>query len=73
MSLCALCGIGCIPMADYQVPVCYRCDAAFEDRLLAALAPKLPPWAARLPLSYRTGAADPADLAALMAAFRVSS
>ena len=73
MSLCALCGIGCIPMADYHIPVCYRCDAAFEDRLLAELAPKLPAWAAQLPLSYRTGPGHPDDVADLMAAFRRSS
>lgn len=38
MSSCVVCGRGCVPMADYEVPVCPRCDAAQEDILAAAIA-----------------------------------
>ena len=61
MSRCGLCLRWCIPMADYDDPVCLRCDAGSLKRL--------PEWAARLPLSFRTGPGRPEDIAELVAAF----
>ena len=79
MTHCHLCGHDCIPMADYDIPICARCDADTEDGLTPPILRKRRPrrgiaaWAAELPLSYRTGPAHPDDLADLMAAFRRSS
>lgn len=73
MTPCVVCFRLCTPMADYDVPVCHRCDAASEDRRWAFLTtPRgrgLPQWAADLPPSYRTGPGDPDDIAELIAAF----
>lgn len=82
---CVLCGARCVPMADYDAPVCHECD----DRHEAALArlDTMPPPARHIPwvdsLAWGAGAvahakqlvradappARPEDLAALMEAF----
>lgn len=80
MTRCIICLTGCIPMADYEHPVCIRCDARNDAAWVALLAnpPRrgrhsrsqkwtLPDWAARLPTSHHTGPGDPADIAALLA------
>lgn len=36
MTACVICGRRCVPMADYDAPVCARCDAAQDDILAAA-------------------------------------
>jgi len=77
VSVCVVCGQSCIPMADYDTPVCAPCDAGrpmqlvIERRFVAAPRRRreLPAWAEALPPSYRTGPGDPADIAELMAAF----
>jgi hypothetical protein len=56
-------------MADYDQPVCHRCDVAREELALRQLAPsrgRLPEWAARLPLSYRTGPGRAQDITDLL-------
>ncbi len=36
MSACVVCGRACTPMADYEQPVCLRCDAEHGEILAAA-------------------------------------
>ena len=83
---CALCGQRCIPLADYDAPICVACDnlheAATTRLLITELAnarshgarrPRVTPaWVHNAPLSDRAGPADPADLAALIEAISPS-
>ena len=72
MSRCRLCRRPCIPMADYDEPVCYQCDADCEDRRMRRFTrphKTLPEWAAKLPLSFRSGPGRPEDIAELLAVF----
>ena len=45
---CVLCGIWCTPMADYDTPVCARCDANHEAALLRLWEAPPPPARPRL-------------------------
>ena len=67
MTRCVICRRSCIPMADYDIPVCPYCDAG---NAAPRTGKTLPEWAARLPLSYAAGPGDPTAIAELMAAFR---
>jgi len=82
MTACVLCRRPCVPMADYDVPVCLHCDdlsdATIRDMLAGRETPRrgrgertarfgLPAWAAKLPPSSSNGPGDPADIAELVA------
>ena len=69
MSVCVVCGLPCIPMADYTAPICVRCDAHRPRFIPRPWRRELPAWAEALPHSYRSGPGNPADIAELMAAF----